>query len=858
MSTRILWFRTHYTQYLTLLIVAGLSLVACGGDTSPPGDTNTGNSAPITQDINSSTTADTPVAITLLATDADGDDLSFEVSTTPSNGSLSGTAPDLTYTPSTDFTGTDSFTYQANDGTVSSTPSTVTITVTATLIVEALTASIEAPANDQSRVAGTVTNFTALVSGGTAPYGYAWNFDTNSVGGGPAASTQQNPGSIMFNSPGLFLVTLTVTDANSNEATDSRLITMLPLPLSAAINTPSAPPSIASGETVNFSGLAAGGVPPYNYAWNFDTNSIGTAPAPSTVQNPGSTTFPSEGEFFVTFTVTDATAAETSTTVGVSVVPPALLAQIDTPATDQSFAIPGSVDFTGSAQNGTPPYTYAWDFDSTGIGGGPAASLVQNPNTISFENVGHFIITLSVTDDNGDTASTKISVIAFPDNIILVDVNAPGVVNDGSSWAEAYTDITEAMDAAKTGDEVWLKRGSYVATSTDPVLTMKDDVDVYGGFSGTESAATERQEPMPVTILDGDQKSNQVVLGSSDAIFDGFTVTGGLSDDTTARRYISGAGMYNSGTDNLLVSNVIFVGNVAFGAGGGMFSQDATVNLNNVVFSKNTAGSGGGYSIAGGISRGNPILRDVLFSGNTSEFGGGGILISGRARLSVINTVFTGNSTTLNGGGAQCVGGNASVKFAGVTFFANEADFGAGMNTNNCSITITNGTFVNNTAETHGGAMRNASASPVLTNISFFGNTAGGYGGAIENYVGGSVTASNSVFWGNKANTVGPGSPGNDIHTSNTSSTLSNTCVKALTGTNMVSLTTNPFGPLGPDGVIYLNQSSECVDAGDDAAANDGSTGFVAMGLSEWSTMTTSADGSLDADTVDMGRHYVP
>ncbi|GAH07743.1 unnamed protein product, partial [marine sediment metagenome] len=76
------------------------------------------------------TNEDTAVAITLAGSDVDaGDALSFVVASGPSNGSLSGTEPNLTYTPFDDFNGSDSFTFMANDGTIDSTAATVDITV---------------------------------------------------------------------------------------------------------------------------------------------------------------------------------------------------------------------------------------------------------------------------------------------------------------------------------------------------------------------------------------------------------------------------------------------------------------------------------------------------------------------------------------------------------------------------------------------------------------------------------------------------------------------------------------------------------------------------------------------------------
>ena len=42
--------------------------------------------------------------------------LAFQVLTQPLNGTLSGTAPDLVYTPELNYHGPDSFTFSAHDG----------------------------------------------------------------------------------------------------------------------------------------------------------------------------------------------------------------------------------------------------------------------------------------------------------------------------------------------------------------------------------------------------------------------------------------------------------------------------------------------------------------------------------------------------------------------------------------------------------------------------------------------------------------------------------------------------------------------------------------------------------------------
>jgi probable HAF family extracellular repeat protein len=88
------------------------------------------NRPPTAQAAALTTPQDTPLAVTLGGSDPDGDPLGFAVATGPSHGSLSGTPPNLTYTPNPGWSGTDSFSYTASDGTLSSAAATVTITVT--------------------------------------------------------------------------------------------------------------------------------------------------------------------------------------------------------------------------------------------------------------------------------------------------------------------------------------------------------------------------------------------------------------------------------------------------------------------------------------------------------------------------------------------------------------------------------------------------------------------------------------------------------------------------------------------------------------------------------------------------------
>src|SRR5262249_52893227 len=75
------------------------------------------------------TPEDTPSAITLSGSDPGARSLSYAVVSGPSRGSLSGTAPNLVYTPAPNFNGVDSFTFKVSNGSLESKPAAVFIAV---------------------------------------------------------------------------------------------------------------------------------------------------------------------------------------------------------------------------------------------------------------------------------------------------------------------------------------------------------------------------------------------------------------------------------------------------------------------------------------------------------------------------------------------------------------------------------------------------------------------------------------------------------------------------------------------------------------------------------------------------------
>jgi hypothetical protein len=74
---------------------------------------------------------DSPARITLAGSDPEGDPLIYRIIDGPSHGELSGTEPNLIYTPNPDFYGQDEFTFITGDGIADSEPARISIRVTA-------------------------------------------------------------------------------------------------------------------------------------------------------------------------------------------------------------------------------------------------------------------------------------------------------------------------------------------------------------------------------------------------------------------------------------------------------------------------------------------------------------------------------------------------------------------------------------------------------------------------------------------------------------------------------------------------------------------------------------------------------
>jgi len=170
------------------------------------------NDAPMAQAQSVTTDEDTAKAILLVATDVDDDPMTYEIVAGPSHGTLSGTAPSLTYTPADDYNGPDSFTFKANDGAAYSNVAAVSVAVNAVNDPPVITGLLVplAPMPVTTPVAVSST-FTDVDAGDT--HTAVWDWGDGSTSAGVVNETNGAvTGSHSYSEAGVYTVSLTVTD----------------------------------------------------------------------------------------------------------------------------------------------------------------------------------------------------------------------------------------------------------------------------------------------------------------------------------------------------------------------------------------------------------------------------------------------------------------------------------------------------------------------------------------------------------------------------------------------------------------------------------------------------------------------
>ncbi|MEL6902764.1 MAG: DUF4114 domain-containing protein [Cyanobacteria bacterium J06606_4] len=300
--------------------------------------------------------------------------------------------------------------------------------------------------------------------------------------------------------------------------------------------------------------------------------------------------------------------------------------------------------------------------------------------------------------------------------VIFVNQAATGL-QDGSSWQSAFTSLQSAIALAENGDEIWVAQGTYVpGQSRNDTFAIADDIEIYGGFSGSETQKSQRDWESNLTILSGEigtannitDNIHHVVTAQAEggALLDGVIVEAGNTAGDTNND--DGGGIYNR--EKLTLENVIVRNNAADDDGGGI-RNDGELTIINSTVDANKANSNGSISS-----------------------GGGGLINTVGATTTVVNSTFSHNEG-LNGGAIR----------------------------NDGSLTLTNTTLSGNIAYESGGGLVNTTTNPfsaealtgsaTLSNSTITNNTAqntglsGINGGGIANF--GSLNIANTIVAGN-------------------------------------------------------------------------------------------------------------
>ncbi len=271
----------------------------------------------------------------------------------------------------------------------------------------------------------------------------------------------------------------------------------------------------------------------------------------------------------------------------------------------------------------------------------------------------------------GDTTPSDIAQVATKPcipQIIYVDQRASGA-NDGSSWANAYTDLQSALTITTIrDDQVWVAAGAYTPSSTDDrsaTFRLIAGVAIYGGFGGGETDRDQRDQDTHATILSGDLRGDDPPGTPTYT-----SVEGAMADNSYHVVTSSGA---DAAT---VLDGLTIVGGNAYGApgtprGGGMLNQGGSPTIHDVTFRNNAGAYGAGMANVGG----SPKFHDVLFSQNRAADGGG--MYNWNSSPLLVGVTFRENAT-YSGEGAGMYNQASHPSLRNVIFTLNDSYWGAG------------------------------------------------------------------------------------------------------------------------------------------------------------------------------------
>ncbi len=333
---------------------------------------------------------------------------------------------------------------------------------------------------------------------------------------------------------------------------------------------------------------------------------------------------------------------------------------------------------------------------------------------------------------------------------IHVDAASSAAKPDGASWASAFRDLQDGIDAAaERAGSVWLAAGIYTpkGDGRHASFRLKPGVAVYGGFAGSETALEARDWAKNRSVLSGDigarvlaaDNSYHVVIGANGARLDGVTVTAGNASGSGYNG--KGGGLVNyadytqkapfappvTGFD-MTLANCVFDGNSAQ-EGGALYSYDrAKMTITNCRFTNNAAAFGGAIVDRVGVVT---TMNEVTFDGNRARWSGGAYFVDYGSRPKLDGVRFNANEAGADGGAVYTISRASQLEASILTgknldFEGNRAGLrGGGIAATDSSLVRVEGCrMTGNVAEAGGAAAQEYNALLELKDCTFSNNRA--------------------------------------------------------------------------------------------------------------------------------------
>jgi hypothetical protein len=289
-----------------------------------------------------------------------------------------------------------------------------------------------------------------------------------------------------------------------------------------------------------------------------------------------------------------------------------------------------------------------------------------------------------------DAVNNRI-IVQTPQDTIYVDSAHITGIQDGISWATAYTTLRTALANVISGNTILVAKGTYYPTGIQNGVNRDSTfminlggIKLYGGYNastGNRDIVTNPSIMSGDIGVIGDTSDNSIhvmliggIPATADSIIvDGFTIENGHAFTAGSFTYAGvGAVQTNYGGGAIItnclnnqktsIRNCSILNNAAVVAGGFSIINNSNINIKSCVFSGNVAGNGGGIQINGNSS---PVIENSILNGNKGS--GAGIENSTNAATRILNCTFSGNTS----GSAIANYANSTVKVANSIIYGN-------------------------------------------------------------------------------------------------------------------------------------------------------------------------------------------